>query len=265
MFGFKRKRRRRLMAHPFPTEWHDALWESLPYYRLLSDDERREHQGHVQILMREKRFEGCGGLELDETMCLIVAAQAALLMLGCPDPMYFPALRSILLYPDEYEAPQYDEPIEGMVIESVESRLGESAEDGAIALSWRDVWIDAADYDDGFNVVLHEFAHQLDCDAAVPEARARLGGRDEYQAWTDTMREAFNTHQREVSAGTHTLLDEYGAEDAAEFFAVVTEAFFEHATLLRDELPELYEQMRRFYGQDTATRLERAGASHHEE
>ncbi|MHC5542275.1 M90 family metallopeptidase, partial [Singulisphaera rosea] len=162
MFGFfKRRRRERLRATPFPTAWVEIIEKNVPLYQRLGEADRRELQGHIQVFLGEKQFEGCGGLELTDEVRVTIAAQACLLLLHRETDDYR-RLITILVYPSAYEAKGVEPIGGGFVIEGIQGRLGEAWQDGVVVLSWDDVRRGAADARDGQNVVLHEFAHQLD-------------------------------------------------------------------------------------------------------
>jgi MtfA peptidase len=249
VLGFlKRRRRDRLRAQPVPERWGTILERTMPLYRSLPDDTRRELHGHMHVFLDEKQFEGCGGLDLTEEMEVTIAAQACLLLLNRVTD-YYPRLYTILVYPTAYTAPIREER-HSIVTEGEEDRSGEAWEDGVIVLAWEDVLEGAADPDDGFNLVLHEFAHQLDQEDSDSNGAPPLGRDMEPEEWARVMRAEFERLRRAAERGRHTLLDEYGATDPAEFFAVATETFFEQPFELAEEHPELFAQLERYYRQD---------------
>jgi Mlc titration factor MtfA (ptsG expression regulator) len=250
MFGIKRRRRKRLRAVPFPSEWHSILQSNIALYRRLPEADKSELRGHIRVFLAEKHFEGCGGLALTDQIGLIVAAQACLLLLHRQTD-YFPKLRTVLVYPRAYLAPVSEPEADGIIAEGSESRLGESLELGAVVLSWEDVLADAKQLD-GANLVLHEFAHQLDAEERGAEGVPLLESHELYATWARVLGDEYRRLRRDSAAGRWTVLDEYGASDPAEFFAVATESFFERPRLLRHRHRELYEELRRYYVQDPA-------------
>src|SRR5262245_10672992 len=255
MLGFKRRRRARLRQRPLSPEWLAIVERNVPYYRLLAPDEQRELQRHIQVLLAEKRFEGLGGLTMTDEIRLTIAAQAAVLLLH-RDTDYFPELRSILVYPSAYVAHTPRRQPDGTVIEGPEVRSGESWHRGPVVLSWDDVLRGASDAGDGRNVVFHEFAHQLDSESGASDGAPALGLRSRYIAWARVLGREFERLRQDVAWGRAALIDAYGAVNPSEFFAVVTESFFERPLALRARHPELYEQMAAFYRQDPAARLQ---------
>jgi len=255
LFGFKRRRRRRLKDRPFPPEWLEVLRRNVPYYRLLSEAEQAELRGHIQVFLAEKRFEGCGGLEMTDEIRVTIAAQACILLLGRRID-YYPMMKSIFVYPHAYEFPigRYEHWVGR---EGVQPRLGESWYRGPVVLSWDDVGKGASDIHDGHNVVLHEFAHQLDSENGQTDGAPALERRSMYVAWARVLSEEFRRLNEDIDEGRPNVLDDYGGTSPAEFFAVATEVFFERPLDLRREKPELYEQLKAFYGQDPAARADR--------
>jgi MtfA peptidase len=254
MFGFKKRRRERLRRKPFPPEWLAIVERNVPYFRLLSEDDRRELLGHVQVFIAEHRFEGCGGLQMIDEIRVTIAAQACLLLLH-RETDYYPLMGSIVVYPEGYLASTNRRLSDGNILSERQARLGESWHRGPVVLSWDDVRRGAADIHDGQNVVLREFAHQLDGESGAEEGLPYLPRRSMVLAWARVLGHEYRELLEEVQLNHRTLLDAYGAKNPAEFFAVATEVFFEKPIALRRLHPELYEQLRLFYRQDPATRL----------
>jgi hypothetical protein len=251
MMGFLRRRRRaRLSQQPFPDGWQAILERNVPIYGRLSPDAQAELRGHVQVLLDEKQFEGCGGLEITDEIRVTIAAHAGLLLLGRRAD-YYPGLFSVLVYPSAYRAPMTEHHEGGIVTEGEEGRLGESWERGALVLAWDAARSEARDVNDGSNVILHEFAHQLDTEDGAADGVPILDRRSDYAAWARALRAEYDLLRETPHL---SILDEYGATDPAEFFAVATEAFFEQPGLLRKRHPELYTQLSGFYRVDLAPR-----------
>jgi MtfA peptidase len=251
IFGsLKQRRRQRLRAQPFPPAWRSIITHNIPIFQRLPLDDQIELLGHVQVFLAEKRFEGCGGLELTDKIRVTIAAQACLLLLH-RETDYYPQLITILVYPSGYTA--YEKRyLEGNIWEEgSEDRLGETGRRlGSLVLAWDAAKRGAADPADGQNVVLHEFAHQLDYEDFQTDGAPALGTRAEYLAWARVMSKEFAALRAAEEIGTPTVIDTYGATNPAEFFAVVTEAFFERPRALRAKHPELYAELARFFRQD---------------
>ncbi len=252
MFGFgKRGRRAKLREATFPAEWAAILDANVPLFHRLPEGDREELRGLIQVFLAEKVFEGCGGLAITDEVRVTVAAQACLLLLR-RDTDFFPKVVTVLVYPSAYvsDAP-HREPA-GVVVEGPEERLGEAWEAGVVVLSWDDVRRDSADLREGLNVVLHEFAHQLDHEDGAADGTPILPGRGRLEAWSRVMGDEFDRLRRDDALGRRSVLDPYGATDPAEFFAVATESFFLTPGPLAKKHPELYGQLKAYYAQDPA-------------
>lgn len=251
MFGRKKRRRKRLRQQPFPPEWLAALGRNVPYYSVLSQEDRAGLLGHIQVFMAEKSFEGCGGLTLTDEVKITVAAHACILLLH-RDANYYPRLCSILVYPGAFVSETHTQRAGGAAIVGHEARVGESWDTGAVIFAWDDVRHSFRHPHDGHNVLFHEFAHQLDQANGEADGFPPIADRALAAAWGSIMQEEYERLLNDVERRRRTVIDSYGAEDPAEFFAVVTECFFEAAIALRDKHPELYELLARFYNQDPA-------------
>jgi Mlc titration factor MtfA (ptsG expression regulator) len=249
---FKDWRRERLRALPFPAEWQRIIERNVAAFGRLSPEDQRELLGHTQVLLAEKHFEGCGGLELTDEIRVTVAAQACILLLHRATD-YYPRLTSILVYPSAYLVPG-ERPIGGgLWEESDEIRLGHTAPRlGALVVAWDDALRGGRAVDDGDNVVFHEFAHQLDFEDYAVDGTPLLESR-QYRSWARVMSAEYEALRRASNSGEPTLIDQYGAKNPAEFFAVITELFFERPRELRGKHPALYDELRSFYHQDPAT------------
>lgn len=252
MFAFwRRQSRRELFETPFPEEYRKIITANVPLYALLPQVDRDKLEGLVRILIAEKNFVGVGGLELSEEMCVAIAARACLLVLRrveLDDPLY-PDLGSVVVYPSGYKANVKRR--EGyVVVEGDEHRLGESWRHGTLVLSWKAAQDGAALPHDGHDVVLHEFAHQLDGEQGEMNGTPELPNGERYARWAETMSVDFHHLRSAVERGKRTDIDSYGATNPAEFFAVITEEFFERPQALKHKHPELYEELSAFFHLD---------------
>lgn len=241
-----RRARARALAAPLPEEALALLERRVPLYRALPAALKPALQRALREFLHDKHFIGCGGLAITDEMRLVIAAQACLLVCARPNARYT-GFTSVLVYPDAFvvDLVEHDGEVE---IQSEETRAGESWAGGPVILSWRDVEEGLAVPDDGYNVVLHEFAHKLDDENELGEGLPVLRDPAQLESWARVLSREFAALQR----GEGRLLDEYGAVSPAEFFAVVTEAFFEQGAELAREHPALYAELRRYYGLDPA-------------
>lgn len=237
-----------LDTREFPPSWEEILQQRLPLYRFLSESDRRELKSYIRWFVGSKQFEGGAGLVITDEIRVLVAAQACLLLLHRETPCY-ERLRLIRVYPRTHFA-----------ISSAEALSGESWEQGVVLLAWDAVRGGAANPFDGENVVLHEFAHQLDQEDSQADGTPLLGRglapteqAGVYAAWAKMLSKEYEEFRRSIEKGSETVMDPYGGSNQAEFFAVATECFFEKPKQLRERRPDLYEALTQFYRQDPAT------------
>lgn len=243
---FRRQRRLRRIAQPFPPEWRTLLRERLPLLTLLTPEQRRLHEKRTQEFLHDVRFIGCNGLTVTDEMRVLIAGMACLLILR-PEAHVFRGLQSVLLYPAAFWV-RHEEPDElGLVDDEPQLRLGESWGGERVVLSWEDV--EAALAGDPVNVLVHEFAHQLDDENPGAPGAPKLAPQSSLVAqWSTVMRAEYERLQQQSSR----VLDDYGLEGPQEFFAVATEAFFQSGAELQREHPKLYVLLRDYYLIDTA-------------
>ena len=252
-------RRARVVAQVFPAKWRKVLRRRVPLVHRLPVPLQLQLKKHMQVFIAEKAFIGCAGLRVTDEMRVVIAAQACLLLLN-RSTHYFPNLRQILLYPGAFAVDRATTDGAGVLQEQRQALAGESWSQGQVILSWQDCLEGAARSDDGRNVVIHEFAHQLDqengtANGAPPQApRPAVGatGRHNAQRWAQVFQAAYAQLQEEAHTGVLGLLRHYGAQDPAEFFAVVSEVFFEQGAALLTHYPSLYAELAGFYQVDSA-------------
>jgi Mlc titration factor MtfA (ptsG expression regulator) len=233
----------------FSEEWVAILVESVPLYSVLPAELKLRLHERIGRFIGSTRFEGCNGLELDERMILTVAAQACMLVLSREGEPY-PELRTVYLYPTTFSSVQKRQDAYGIVTEGEVHRLGESWETGTVILAWDSVEQGALNIQDARNVTFHEFSHQLDHEDGPTDGAPSLPSRAAYRSWARVFSENYEDFLEKLDHGKRTLIDPYGATNPAEFFAVATETFFEKPKQLRKVRPDLYEEMKSYYGVD---------------
>jgi hypothetical protein len=239
-----------LQTRSFPKEWLQLIQRHIVFFSRLSVSDRTELLGHIQVFLAEKRFEGCAGFAITDEVRVTIAAQACLLLLHRRTD-YFPNLLTILVYPLSYMVEEKRQIGEHLWEEGTVGRLGETGRRmGSLVLSWGAVKHGAADPDDGKNVVLHEFAHQLDFENGAADGVPELATHGQQLAWSAVMRSEFAALRAADESGIPTLLNTYGATDPVEFFAVSVEAFFEQPRALSAHHPKLYAELRTYFQQD---------------
>jgi Mlc titration factor MtfA (ptsG expression regulator) len=243
---FVKWRRDRLKQEKFPNHWLHIIESNVFIYQHLSTDQQRELRGHVQVFLKEKQLIGCLGLQITEEIRVTIAAMACLLLF-CDRKTYFPNLKSILVYPHAYIVNETVMNDRYIVEERRVARLGESWSKDQLILSWEQVKQDTLNWQDGHNVVLHEFAHQLDQEDGQAEGVPILPRSLDYALWSKVMTTEFLQLCDRIEKGNRTVMDSYGATNPAEFFAVATETFFEKPHQLNKKHQDLYELLQRYY------------------
>ena len=247
----RERRRAAEFSKPWPPEWRRLLEDSLPLYRRMPPELRRRLEPLVREFLADIEFIGCRGLVVTDEMRLVIAAQACLLVVQ-RGPGAYGSLRSILLYPDEFVVEEREEDEAGVVTEGVRALSGQTLETSRIILSWRDVQESRIE-GDAYNVVLHEFAHYLDHELGGTLTEKGVRHRGALARWHQVLEREYEALCAAVERGEPTLIDAYGAEHPAEFFAVATEVFFEQPREMQIHHGRLYDELKRFYGLDPAS------------
>lgn len=247
----KRSRRRRLFNSAFPLVWSQFLREDFPLYSQLPDEIRGQLEGRILVFLDEKIILGRNGQLINDRVKLLIAAQACLLIVN-KMTNYYPGFKTILVYPEPFVVNELQH--DGLLQSNVLSvRAGESWHRGPVVLAWSQVLQGASNTRDGHNVVLHEFAHKLDEQNNAMDGLPILPRHSQYASWAKVLNEEFEEQKENKRLGHADVIDSYGAQSPAEFFAVVTEVFFERPKLLSTKHPKLYEQFKLFYEVDPIT------------
>jgi MtfA peptidase len=250
----KSNRRRTLLAEPFPSEWLSYLHKNVLHYSWLSEAEQARLRDDLRVFSAEKHWEGCGGLEINDEMKVTVAAHACLLILGLNIDCYN-RVPTILIYPSGFQIPSKYDGTD--VIFEGDAAIGQAVYRGPVILSWEDVLAEGRDPGGGRNVVFHEFAHELDMLNGSIDGTPLLETDELTQRWQQVMTREFERLIAASDRGQATLLDDYGATNEGEFFAVATECFFNQPVEMQRRHRRLYELLREYYRQDPAARSSR--------
>jgi len=255
LLATRRSRRRHYLLHsPVPDSWQQVIDEQFPRSNRIPPDIGKRIVGIARILAEEKNFEACGGFpEITEEVKALICLQAAILIVKLPKHKFYPRLQSILVYPGAF----HDRGQRRFGVSKEPSRgthLGESWQTGSVILSWESVVAGARNDDDGMNVTIHEFAHQLDQVNGAADGVPILRNLKAYRRWAEVFQRNYEEHVDDVEDGRggEPLIDPYGATNPAEFFAVASETFFEEAKKLEKKHPDLYTELREYYGVDPA-------------
>lgn len=243
-------RRKKYFDAPFPKKWERILRRDVPAYAFLPDALRGKFHRRVKEFLAEKNFEACGGLtKISDEIALAVAGNASLLVMNRAGKAWR-TLHSVLVYPEAFAAPGDESETDGGLIRRERgTRDGESWTFGSVVFSRQRILRDIALHGNGQNVVIHEFAHQLDSDDGIAGGRPEFADPADARAWTDVSAREL---ARLRSGDAATVIDEYGAENPAEFFATSVEAFFEKSSAMKRAHPELYALLSRFFALDPA-------------
>jgi Mlc titration factor MtfA (ptsG expression regulator) len=256
MFGWLQERhRRQIVECPFPESWNAILERNVAHWKFLDDAERVHLRSLIQVFVAEKQWDGCGGLALTDEIQVTIAGLACLLLLGL-DHMLYSNVRTICVYPSTVVAPG-ERSADSYAITIQEPAVpiyGQSILRGPVVLVWEPVLRGALHPERGHNVVYHEFAHKLDMLDGCINGTPPLADRTRYQRWVEVCTREYNVLRRCASKGKRTLVDTYGATNPGEFFAVITECFFDKPLQMRRQHLELYSLLQEFYRQDPAAR-----------
>ena len=244
-----------LRRNPEPADLPDSAWRAalarLPLLQGLSADEMARLRQLALRFLRDKQLTPAGGLELTDRMRLMIALQACLPILNL-DPDYYAGWVEVIVYPGQF-VPEHEYTDEaGVVHVNRHAMAGEAWLQGPVVLSWADVAESGGT--DGFNVVIHELTHKLDMLNGGADGFPPLHSDMSKQAWTRIFSAAYEDFCARVDRGEDTQLDPYATEHPGEFFAVMSEAFFEIPQVLKGCYPDVYGQLSAFYRQDPAAR-----------
>lgn len=241
----KRKQREKIKSQVFPKPWRQILKKNIPYFYTMPVDIQLQIKQHIMVFLAEKEFYGFEGVEINDEIRITIAAQACLLILN-RKTNYYPKLKSIYVYPAGFITQH--SAVDGAGVLQNQKRVlsGESWELGKVILSWKDSHEGGSDFNDGRNVIIHEFAHQLDQETGVANGAPFLKKKANSH-WSSVLSKEFENLQRKAKSGQQSIFDYYGATNPAEFFAVASEVFFEQPKDLEETHPNLYQQLSAFY------------------
>lgn len=238
-------KRNKIKKRPFPNSWREILKRNLPYFYSMPADIQLQLKQHLMVFLQEKQFFGFEGVQIDDEIRVTIAAQACLLLLN-RKANYYPKLKSIYVYPAAFVTKHESRDAAGVLQNKPRVLSGESWELGKVILSWKDSKHGARTFNDGHNVVIHEFAHQLDQETGLANGAPFLKSKAN-RCWSHVLSSEFEKLQHKAQLGQATLLDHYGATNPAEFFAVASEVFFERPKEMKNQHSDLYDQLQGFY------------------
>lgn len=255
----KARKRKKIVEQEFSQNWRVILQEMVSHYNYLGEPDQDHLEKLIQIFIAEKNFEGCNGLEITDTIKVTIAAQACMLLLGLSHDLY-KKLDSILVYPSTVVIPESRVSMFSQspnITRNEVAILGQAFMRGPVILIWDAVKLGAKHPERGHNVVYHEFAHIIDMYDGKADGTPILSSKGQYKKWAKICTKEFFLLKERSQAGKKTFLDEYGATNEPEFFAVATEYFFDKPKKMKKKHPSLYTLLQNFYNQDPASRTKR--------
>lgn len=238
-----------IAAKELSPSWREIVIRRLPFYLSMPAPLQKRLDDLIKVFLIDKRFVGCAGQEINDEIRVTIAAQACLLVINRTNHPY-QKLDSILVYPSTFVATREVRDELGLVSTNHIAMLGESWSQGKVILAWDNVEAGVRNLTDGQNVVLHEFAHQLDNESGAHNGAPVLATRGAYRSWAHVLTREFEDLQKNALKGKQGLLDHYGATNPAEFFAVASETFFEQPEKMRKSHRELFQELVKFYQLD---------------
>ncbi len=231
--------------------WREVM--GAPVFDGLDGEQRERLRAIARDILRARQFSGAAGQEVGDYEATLIAAFAALPVLDLGAQAYGDWLE-IVVYPGEFLYEGHETDPDGVVHHIRHARSGEAMAGGPMVLSWQDVL--ASGGGEGYNVVIHEFAHKLDMANGAVDGLPPLHPGMSVAAWAEAFNAAYQDICRRADAVEEPAIDPYAAESPAECFAVFTEYFFEMPDVLAEAYPAVYEQMRLYYKQDPLSRIQ---------
>ncbi len=243
----KIRRRRRILAEPFPAEWEAILQREVVFFRALDPQRKARFRRELQVFLGEKRMTGIK-LDLDTTTRVLVGASAIIPIFGFPD-WEWDQINEILVYPDRFDR---DFAFDGPTQRHTLGMVGTGALNRLMILSKPDLLAGFRNPKDKRNVGIHEFAHLVDKSDGTIDGLPTVGlERDAIGPWIDLVRRKMDEMRRGDSD-----IDPYGLTNEAEFFAVASEYFFERPGVMRRKHPDLFAMLSKVFQQDPWARAE---------
>ncbi len=228
----------------------DSLWSQalaqLPYCHTLDRNAQARLRKLSAMFLRTKTFEGAAGLVPTDLMRVRIAVQACVLILNL-DLDYYAGWHAVILYPGDFRVHKEEVDASGVVHRWQEDLSGEAWQQGPVILSWDTA---AAPTDGRSNIVLHEFAHKLDMLNGRADGLPLLPAGISANDWARDFQAAYDALCDKLDHNQPVRIDDYAAENPAEFFAVLSEAFFLNPKIVQADFPRVYRQLASFYRQD---------------
>jgi MtfA peptidase len=243
-----------LRRYPINRPVWDQVTRSLAIFEGLGAVERAHLRELTTLFLHQKNIWGVREFQLTEQMCVAIAAQACLPILGLGLGV-LDGWSDMIVYPDVFRVFRDDMDDYGVVHSGEEILSGESWLRGPVILSWRDIESDMQGWQPGRNVVIHEIAHKLDMLNGTANGMPPLHATMQPKDWTQAFIQAYRAFRRQLADRQRVCVSPYAATSPAEFFAVFSETFFCTPAVLYTHFGEVYHQLRLYYRQDPMARL----------
>ncbi len=256
---FRNRRRKKLTQVQFPSLWEEIIRRNVAHYCMLDIAQRAQLRALIQVFIAEKNWEGAGGLELNDEIRVTISAQACLLLLGLPHN-YYRNVDSIIVYPSTVVPPPRKPGFFENTFAPVEPAhpiIGQAFMQGPVIIIWDAALRGGRHPEIGHNVIYHEFAHKLDMLDGSADGTPPLRDRSEFRDWVITCTHEYIRLKKDIEKGRKSFLNDYGATNEAEFFAVATEQFFDQPQLMMKHAPDLYRVLQEYYRQDPFKNMSR--------
>lgn len=239
LFGNKKMKVDEAKEIHFKDEWEQILQDNIAVYEKFSDELKQKLKTHILLFLNRVEFEGVREQQIDDEVKLTIAAQACLLIVNQEQYIYH-KLKKVVVYPRAYKVPEKESAI----------ILGQSCSSGVVYLSWDATEHGAVNWQDGRNVAIHEFAHQLDQEDGLADGVPLVTLTSCSSSFAEMIADEYlETLERSTKRKRH-VIDDYAKTNPAEFFSVATESFFEKPSQMKKKHTELYEALKDYYKVD---------------
>ena len=251
---FRRMSRyKRVRAMPFPNSYETIL-QHIHQYQSLNPTHKEKLHFLMLLFIDQKAFEGAKGMVITDEVKVIIAFYACMMRLGF-EVGEKDHVSTVIVYPEHFIVD--DSHMSGGIHYTRTSVLEGQSANGTVVISWQDIKTNLANPGKD-NVIIHEFAHELDFEDGLPDGTPLLESSN-YKRWSEVFSKAFDTlHQDALvhkdSEGLR-LLGNYALTNEAEFFAVCSERFFETPKVFKKHFSDVYEELKRFYKLDAEALL----------
>ncbi len=239
---------KRIEKMKFPVKYEEIL-QNIPHFNRLPDVLKQKIRKSILLFTETKEFRGIE-IDIDDQIKVVIAFYACLLKLFKDD--CYEELHTIIVYPNEI----FTQIVEnsGGITKKEEVVLEGESIGGTVVVVWSEAKKEAY-HPKNHNVIVHEFAHEIDYEDGAIDGIPPVEF-SKYRQWTDVMFGEYDKLKEKIQKGRYLekyrLIGSYAAKNEAEFFAVTSELFFEKPLSLKKHFPDVYNELKDFYGFDSA-------------